>query len=354
MDTTTIRAAAARHGIDEEYCRSFLLRIGLTPNCNYRCTYCNPVGLTGSKDFLSDTDLVETIAVNAVLGVRRVHLTGGEPLMRRDLPALLRRVEDLTGIRLEYYLTTNGSLLTRTLAEDLAAVGMRRCNVSVDAFGHTTFRAVAGKDQLDHALRGARVAGEVFERTKLNMVVLRQLNLGDLPRAVDFCQENGLVLRLMELLPFSITPAPDDFFVENHVGKEEMESLVDAFGPRRRVDAEGNNWACDYWQVGDLAQPIGIVYHHSRGYGCVRERCLSVRLSSTGSIAACYTAGHGTRTVKELPLADKVEQIVATYVEKRELERGLAPYPRYHLPDYETFRGDPGAVGRTTLQLAPR
>ncbi len=346
MITTTQERASGR-GIDAAYCASFLLRVGLTPNCNYRCTYCNPAGLTGSTDFLDDRDLYELLLIAATLGTRRVHLTGGEPLMRRGLADIMTRVRDESGVSLEYYLTTNGSLLTQKLADALAAAGMRRCNVSVDALSEKRFTAIAGRNQFDHARRGALVAARTFERTKLNMVALRAANLGEFPALVEFCQDNGLVLRLMELLPFSISEQPDEFFLNNHVGKEEMEMLVDTLGSKRRVTTEGNNWACDYWQIDGLRMPIGVVYHHSRGYQCVRSACRSVRVSSTGSVAACYTAGHGTRSIKERSFEDKIDVLLDTFQEKRDLAQGVLPYPRYHLPDYETFRGSSAALAHS-------
>ena len=142
----------------------------------------------------------------------------------------------------------------------------------------------------------------------------------------------------MELLPFSTGVQEPDLFIRNLVSKRELEELLDRLGAKRKVAEAGNNWACDYWAVEGFATPVGIVHHHTRGYHCVRESCLSIRLSAGGQLASCYTTGFPTMSIAGLSYEKKRSVFEKVLVEKLALEEGTLGYPRYHIPDYEMFR----------------
>ena len=152
------------------------LRVGVTDRCNLRCTYCMPEEVTflDRSELLSFEEIAAFVRVATGLGVDKVRLTGGEPLMRRGLPALVRLLAGLPGVR-DLGLTTNGLLLAGQAAA-LYGAGLRRLNVSLDTLDPERFRALARRDGLDQVLAGidaARAAG--FERIKVNAVILRPI-----------------------------------------------------------------------------------------------------------------------------------------------------------------------------------
>ncbi|ULO05926.1 radical SAM protein [Paenibacillus sp. 19GGS1-52] len=318
----------------------YLLRIGVTPQCNYRCVYCNPEGECGQKNDLTSQDLIEILTISAELGIKDVHITGGEPLLLPSLVEVLRTVKN-NGHHLNYYLTTNGSLLYK-YAEDLSEVGVKRVNISVDSINPDIFHNISQTDHLEKVLRGIAISKSVFESIKINMVVLRRYNFNEILTMIEFCQEHEIILRLMELLPFSTSEQPGDFFLDNHVSKRELEEFLQkelgSLMPANNV--KGNNWACDYWTVNNYKTPIAIVYHHTRGYFCVKQNCKSLRISPGGDLAACYTAGFPTINIANSNYDEKLDKFLQSFGVKRGLEDGSITYPSYHIPDYKAFRAN--------------
>lgn len=182
------------------------LRLSVTDRCDLRCAYCIPKGFKGFEEpahWLSFEEIERLLAIFARLGLKRVRLTGGEPLLRRHLDALARRIAALPGIE-DISLSTNATRLAR-LAQPLRAAGVTRLNVSLDSLTPETVARLNGRPVLDDILAGlaaARAAG--FAPIKINMVVMRD-NAGEVDAMVDFCLGNGYVLRLIELMPMGET-----------------------------------------------------------------------------------------------------------------------------------------------------
>ncbi len=190
-----------RYGRTIEY-----LRLSVTDRCDLRCAYCIPEGF---KDFeepehwLTFDETERLLAVFALLGLKRVRLTGGEPLLRRHVDELARRIAALPGIE-DVSLSTNATQLAR-MAEKLRAAGVRRLNVSLDSLRPERVARLNGRPVLAAVLAGleaARAAG--FAPIKINMVVMRD-NADEVDHMVDFCLEKGFVLRLIELMPMGET-----------------------------------------------------------------------------------------------------------------------------------------------------
>ncbi len=183
------------------------LRISVTDRCNFRCTYCMPQEVFGAgyqflprEQLLSFEEITRLARIFLSLGVEKLRLTGGEPLLRRDLPRLVEMLAALDGLR-DLTLTTNGSRLVE-LAEPLRAAGLRRLTVSVDSLDETTFRAMNDVDfPLHRVLRGidsARTAG--FEPIKLNTVVKRGVNDGELAALAERFGGAHFILRFIEFM----------------------------------------------------------------------------------------------------------------------------------------------------------
>ena len=173
------------------------LRIALTPRCNLKCIYCHHEGEANQGKEISTEIAVNTARAAADLGVRSLKLTGGEPLLRKDLADLIKQMPR----NLNISLTTNGIFLANQ-AESLADAGLNRVNVSLDSLNQETYRAITGgkEGDIEKVLAGIDAAKMVgLEPVKLNVVVLK-MNEAEIPNMIEFSRKNGLILQLIELL----------------------------------------------------------------------------------------------------------------------------------------------------------
>lgn len=178
------------------------LRLSVTDRCNYRCTYCKPevFAYEPRENILHSAELTRLLSIFTRLGVRKVRLTGGEPLMRRNLPKLARSIAALPGVE-ELSLSTNGALLGRH-AEALRDAGVRRVNVSLDTLDPDRFRKLTQVGELDAVLDGLERAQQVgLTPVKLNMVVMAGTNDDEIEAMVDFALARDFHLRFIETMP---------------------------------------------------------------------------------------------------------------------------------------------------------
>lgn len=177
------------------------LRLSVTDRCNLRCSYCMPereYAWLPREDLLSFEELEVLTGHFLAAGARRVRLTGGEPLLRRDLPDLVARLARLPGLE-ELALTTNGVLLA-PLAADLRAAGLRRITVSLDTLDAARFQRLARRDELPRVLEGIRAARAAGLPVKLDTVILRGENDGEVSALLDFARELGAEIRFIEYM----------------------------------------------------------------------------------------------------------------------------------------------------------
>ncbi len=178
------------------------LRISVTDRCNLRCTYCMPeeVVFMDRSELLTFEEITHFVRVAAPLGIDKLRLTGGEPLLRRDLPRLVRMVADVPGIK-DVGLTTNALLLANQ-AQALFDAGVRRINVSLDTLDPGRFREVSRRDGLEQVLAGIEAAKKAgFSPIKINAVIIRGLTEQDVVPLARFARENALELRFIEYMP---------------------------------------------------------------------------------------------------------------------------------------------------------
>lgn len=190
-----------RYGRTIEY-----LRLSVTDRCDLRCAYCIPEGF---KDFeepahwLTFEEIERLLGVFARMGLKRVRLTGGEPLLRRHVDDLARRIAALPGIE-DVSLSTNATQLKK-MAHKLRSAGVTRINVSLDSLRPETVARISGRPVLDEVLAGLEAAQDAgFAPIKINMVVMRE-NADEIDDMVAFCMEKGYILRLIELMPMGET-----------------------------------------------------------------------------------------------------------------------------------------------------
>jgi len=183
------------------------VRLSVTDRCDLRCSYCIPEGFTGFEEpehWLDFHEIERLIGAFARLGVRRIRLTGGEPLLRRNIAELAGRIAALPGIE-DLSLSTNATQLDRH-AHALRAAGVTRLNVSLDSLQQARVEKINGRDVLAKVMAGLAAAQEAgFAPIKLNMVALAGSNDDEIDAMVAFCIERGFVLRLIEAMPMGAT-----------------------------------------------------------------------------------------------------------------------------------------------------
>jgi cyclic pyranopterin phosphate synthase len=258
------------------------LRISVTDRCNLRCTYCMPAEaiFRPREELLAYEEIARVAAVAAGLGVRTTRLTGGEPLLRRDLAALVRLLVAVPGID-EVALTTNGLLLAEQ-ADDLAAAGLGRLNVSLDSLREDVFERIARRRGLDRVLAGlaaARRAG--FAEIRINAVSIRGLTEDEIVPLARFCRREGFHLRFIEFMPLDAEEAWDRSRVLS--GADVRAILEREIGPLV-ADAAGDPGqpAVDYrWEDGGR---VGFINPVTSPF-C--DRCDRLRLTADGQFRNC-------------------------------------------------------------------
>jgi GTP 3',8-cyclase len=202
------------------------LRISITQRCNNRCAYCHREGevqrANASAEKMSVAEIVRIAKIAVSLGIARVKLTGGEPLMRRDLPEIVAGIAAVQGLK-DLSLTTNGLLLGGGMAKHLRDCGLRRVNISLPTLNPETYHKLTGGN-LEDALAGVEAAVEAeFCPVKLNMVLLKNVNVGDVPEMIDYAGRAGLVLQLIELDPVNVGGT---YYAEHHRSLDEQEEML--------------------------------------------------------------------------------------------------------------------------------
>ncbi len=267
------------------------LRVSVTDRCNFRCPYCMPREVFGAdhaflprSELLSFEELSRLVRVFASLGVRKVRLTGGEPLLRRDLDVLVAAIASTPGIE-DLALTTNGSLLADR-AQVLADAGLQRVTVSLDSLDPEAFRALADtKVPLETVLGGIAAATAAGLPVKLNAVLRRGVNDAGLLDLVAFARAGGHTLRVIEYMDVGTTNhwAHDDV-----VPSAEVRARVQAVHPLEPLGDEGT---AERWRFADGNGEIGFVSAVSKPF-C--GTCTRARVTAVGELFTCLFATTGT------------------------------------------------------------
>ena len=270
------------------------LRISVVDRCNFRCPYCMPEDRYPRDDEASDAasrlspdEIARVARAFVVLGVDKLRLTGGEPLLRRDLPAIVARLAAIDGVR-DLALTTNGSLLAGRAAE-LRAAGLRRLTVSLDALDPALFaRMSGGRGEVAEVLAGidaAQAAG--FRAIKVNAVIQRGVNEGEVEALVERFRGTGHVLRFIEYMDVGTCNRWDRAAV---VPSAELAARIHARWPIRALDRAYRGEVAERWAFEDGAGEIGFVSSVSAPF-C--GDCHRARLSADGRVFTCLFAARG-------------------------------------------------------------
>lgn len=264
------------------------LRISVTDRCNFRCTYCMPLDTyewIDRREVLSFEEIARLAQLFVNLGVEKIRLTGGEPLLRRDLEKLVGLLAPL-GLR-DLSLTTNGSLLAEKAAI-LASSGLKRVNVSLDTLNRDKFRRLTRRDDLPKILEGleaARSAG--LSPIKINAVIERGVNDDEIPDLVAFARANRYALRFIEFMDVGNA---NHWRSDKTVTKAEILKMVDASVPLQAIGREGGNAPAVNYRFADGSDTLGIVASVSEPF-C--GSCTRARLTADGKLVTCLFSGQG-------------------------------------------------------------
>src|SRR5580700_8899257 len=263
------------------------LRVSVTDRCNIRCFYCMPeeaVQFAKRQDILTFEEIERFVRVAATLGVNKLRLTGGEPLLRRDLPRLIERLAIVPGIQ-DLALTTNAVLLEQH-AQALYAAGLRRLNIHLDTLDRERFKQITRRDDLPRVLAGIDAAVRVgFKRIKLNIVAVKGLIEPDIVPMAMYCRERGFEPRYIEFMPLDAQSIWDRARVLT--ANEIISVLSREIAPLRAVpDADPRAPATEY-EFTDGGGRVGFIASVSKPF-CLN--CNRVRLTSEGKLRYCLFA----------------------------------------------------------------
>ncbi len=260
------------------------VRVSVTDKCNFRCTYCMPAeGLEwlGRKEILSFEEITRLVGVLARLGVDEIRLTGGEPLVRRDLPTLVGMLARTDGVR-DLSLTTNGVLLDR-LAGPLVEAGLQRLNVSLDSLNHVRFAEITRRDALDAVLRGLEEAERYPELRpiKVNCVAVKGFTETEVPALADLARRKPYVVRFIEFMPLD---ADEAWREDDVLTGAEIRAIVEAeYGPLLELPAKASSTARRF-RFADGAGELGFVNPVSEPF-C--SSCDRIRITADGQLRTC-------------------------------------------------------------------
>jgi cyclic pyranopterin phosphate synthase len=261
------------------------LRVSVTDKCNFRCRYCMPAeGLEwlDRTEVLSFEEIARLVRVLARMGVDEVRLTGGEPLVRRDLPVLVEMLARTPDVR-DLSLTTNGVLLDR-FAEPLVDAGLRRLNVSLDSLSHVRFAEITRRDALDAVLRGLEEAERYPELRpiKVNCVAVKGFTETEVPALAGLARRKPYVVRFIEFMPLD---ADAHWSMDQVVPADETLAAIDAVYPLAPV-AHGPEPAARYRYL-DGRGEIGVIPSVTKPF-C--GDCDRIRITAEGKLRTCLFA----------------------------------------------------------------
>jgi cyclic pyranopterin phosphate synthase len=291
------------------------LRISVTDRCNFRCVYCMPREVFGRdypflprSEVLTFEEIARLAGIFVGLGVEKLRITGGEPLVRRDLPdlvAMLAGIRRPDGRPLDLTLTTNGSAL-RQLAGRLRDAGLGRVTVSLDSLDDGVFRAMNGVDfPVARVLDGIAAAAEAgLSPIKVNMVVRRGLNESSVLPMARWARERGLILRFIEYMDVGHS---NGWRMDEVVPAAELVALIDADAPLEPVPAAYPGEVATRWRYRDGSGEVGVIASVTQPF-C--GACTRARLSAEGTFYTCLFAVGG-RDLKALVRGGASDELIA-------------------------------------------
>lgn len=263
--------------------RADYLRISVTDRCNLQCVYCHPLcgcDFLGREEILRFEEIERIVRLFAKCGVRKIRLTGGEPLMRKNITYLIEKLAGIRGIE-ELTLTTNGVLL-ESLATELKSAGLQRVNISVDSTESRTYKKITGFDFLPRVTRGIYKALEIgLTPVKINSVIIKGLNVSQVLPLAQMSIGMPVAVRFIEYCPTSKNTWPAGDYVPTN---EIYDTIEQEFGTLVHVYSADKSSPASYFKIQNSAGMIGFISGRSSSF-C--QSCNRLRLTSDGKIRPC-------------------------------------------------------------------
>lgn len=300
--------------VKDKYERPILsLRITITNRCNENCIYCHHDGMVSSKDEMTPDEIYKICKIAKKIGVRKIRLSGGDPLVRKDIVEIVEKIASLDFKDIS--LTTNGVLLEK-YAKDLKDAGLDRINVSLDTLNPDTYKFVTKMNYLNEAKTGILNAVEVgLYPVKINMVIMKDINQNEVKDMFEFCRENNMVLQLIELIE-SENCDEDKFNAEYHYPLDSIENKLSdmADDVRERKFMQGRK----KYYIND--GEIEIVRPVDNSKFCAN--CSRLRITPDGKIKPCLLRNDNLveliSHIRNGESEEKLEEIFIRGIDKRE------------------------------------
>ncbi len=289
------------------------LRISVTDQCNFRCTYCMPADIFNEsysflpkKEILTFEEIERLAKIFVQLGVKKIRLTGGEPLLRKDLPKLVQMLMNMKGLE-DISLTTNGVYLVKYAAE-LKKAGLRRVNVSLDAINDEVFKQINGRGiSTKIVLKGIEAARTAGLEVKVNMVVKKGMNDQEIIPMASYFKEQGMTLRFIEFMDVGST---NDWNFKHVVTKKEIYERIQSIFPLESLEPDYFGEVAKRYRYKGTNTEVGFITSVSESF-C--SSCTRARISAEGKLYTCLFAqkGYDLKTTVRTVASD---QEIATVV----------------------------------------
>ena len=302
------------------------LRISVTDRCNLRCRYCMPeagyADIIPREEILSFEEIVRVAEAAAKLGIRKIRLTGGEPLVRHNVVDLISKIHEIEGIE-EIGITTNGILLPE-MAEDLKKAGVTRVNISIDTMDPEKYKRITRGGDLDRVLAGIEAAKKAgLTPVKLNIVALGGFNEDEFGDFIELTRRENYIIRFIELMPIGHADVGDSYgFISN-------QEILSRFPELVPVENEKFSVSDDY-RLPDGKGKVGFISALSHHF-CAS--CNKIRLTSDGKIKPCLHSNEeidmkGPLAVSDEAVLEALDRSIHHKVEHHLLNEGAAPIER--------------------------
>ncbi|WP_214630447.1 GTP 3',8-cyclase MoaA [Paenibacillus agaridevorans] len=317
-----------RYGREHDY-----LRISVTDRCNLRCLYCMPedgVEFTESTNLLSYDEIVEVVKAGAELGIKKLRITGGEPLIRPGLDELISRLSRIPGIN-DIALTTNGIFLAKQ-AQALKEAGLKRVNISLDTLDAARFRFIARRGDLRRVLEGIEAAAEAgFDPIKLNCVLLKGVNEDEIMQFLKLAYERPLHVRFIEYMPIGHA---DENWRKHYLPLSRVIEIAEEEGYKlARKEGVTGNGPSDDWQMAGAVGSFGLI-HPISDHFC--SNCNRLRLTADGNLKPCLYWVDELNVKEALGDPDAIKQLYYKAMdikpENHEMAAKLANSAQSHVP----------------------
>ncbi len=298
------------------------LRISVTDRCNLRCSYCMPpagIELKERNEILTFSEIERLAKIFAYMGVNKIRLTGGEPLVRKDVPKLIERLANIPGIQ-TIGMTTNGVLL-KSFAHQLKQSGLTNLNISLDSLCPPQFEMISGKQHFDDVIDGIYSSLEAgFQPLKLNVVIMGGVNDDEILDFVEFVRNKPINVRFIEYMPFKFNQWNQAKFISF---RQMMEMISEKYELQPIISIDQNSVAKDYWINGFMGTVSFITSMSDHFCGT----CNRIRLMADGSVKSClfHPAEVNLRSALRSGDSDEViEDMIRSAVLQKQFEHQAA------------------------------